>query len=579
MVKIQVNLILVLIIVMCSAKNCIAQDVSCPPWYVPRHDGKCSFSHTLPEVICKYGNTSGLQIGFCITVTNSSTVVSQCPYIVNTNNFSQFQSTFQVLPKQLNEVNKTFCSVFNRDDFLCSKCIKGYGLAAYQYYGLMCVKCSSSVGNWIAYILLIFIPPTILFVLSLFLSINVHCGCLTGFIYFSHLLIMSIYFYPGMIILSQQYYGYWPTQVFLALYGVWSLDFLQFLIPPFCVSTHLTELQLISLGYVSSVYPLALCIITYYLIELHVRGDRILAKVCRPFYKCFNKLKFPSNTKSSVINTFATFLLLSYSKNLFVSVTLIQGYTLFSLDIHTNTLTSLSSRSVDLGAHYFGSTHAPYGALGILGCFLTVILPLVLVLLYPTRLFPKLIQCCGLRRWHAIRTFMEVFVGTYKDGTGGENNKRDYRFVASLYLIGRILVAATWAKSGFMAWYAWLIVAVPFVVAAICFAFFKPHRKRLHNVIDILLFLLTTKMCIFLHLVFETGISQHTLRVLILILLIDFYIPHIFFIIYFGYKLVSWLVSYNQNNLNELQLISDVEDKQLDDHNETKPLLATHLSS
>ena len=36
-----------------------------------------------------------------------------------------------------------------------------------------------------------------------------------------------------------------------------------------------------------------------------------------------------------------------------------------------------------------------------------------------------------------IRTFMEVFIGSYKDGTDGD---RDYRLTAALYLFGRIML-------------------------------------------------------------------------------------------------------------------------------------------
>ena len=103
----------------------------------------------------------------------------------------------------------------------------------------------------------------------------------------------------------------------------------------------------------------------------------------------------------------------------------------------------------------FGS----FVGMGLFGGVVTVILPLALVLIYPTRVFPQLISCCGLRRWHAMRTFMEVFVGSYKDGTEGG---RDYRLTAALYLIGRIMVGVICsiskcgAKSLLVQYYGWL---------------------------------------------------------------------------------------------------------------------------
>ena len=130
------------------------------------------------------------------------------------------------------------------------------------------------------------------------------------------------------------------------------------MIPAFCVSTSLSTLQLVSLSYVSSIYPLVLCVITYCMIELHARGNWLLVNMWRPFNRLFyNK---HSGINSSVIHNFGTFLMLSYGKNVFASFTLVQSYKLVKFDIANDTLKSLPRHSVDLGVPYFGATHAPY---------------------------------------------------------------------------------------------------------------------------------------------------------------------------------------------------------------------------
>ena len=514
---------------------------SCPPWYYHDDEDKCSFSHQLPQIVNQYGNTSELEMGYCMTQTNSSLVVSPCPYIPTTPNFSQYHSIYQVLPKQLDQVNDSLCAAFNRKGFLCSECKENYGLAAYRYYGLMCVKCSGSAWNWVTYILLLFVPPTILFMVLLVVNINVHSGALTGFIFFSHTITSTAFFFPSLFTLSQSLFGYWPVQILLALYGIWDLDFMQFVVSPFCVTTTLTTLQLVSLGYVSSVYSLVLCMATYCLIELHVRGNWLLVKIWLPFRKFFINY---TNIQFSVLHSMATFILLSYGKNFFVSFTLFQLNTSIELDISTNSLKPLPPRSVDLRVPYFGATHVPYAVLGLLGCIITVILPLVLVIIYPTCVFPKLIRCFGLRRWHAVRTFLEVFVGSFKGGTNASEGKRDYRLFAAVYLIGRILTGVGWTKrtvsNQTIQQYNWIIAAVPFVVVAVVFAYIKPHRKWYHNLVNVLLFLLMSKMCVCLHIIFETITSDYVLQILVLILVIDLAIPQLVVIIYFCFKLISW---------------------------------------
>ena len=521
------------------------RDYSCPPWYVLDDNGKCSFGHELPQIVRQYANTSELEMGFCMTVTNSSLVVSQCPYLpVNTHNLSQYHTIYQLLPTQLDQVNDSLCALFNRKGFLCSECKENYGLAAYRYYGLMCVKCSNSAVNWISYILLLFIPPTIFFLAFLFLNINLHSGRLTGFIFFSHTVTTTTFFFPYIFLLPQRLFGYWPFQILMALYGIWSLNFLQFVIPPFCVSTSLSTLQLVSLGYVSSVYPLILCIITYSLIEFHARGNWLLVQAWRPFHRIFSCYR-SLNLNSSVIHTFGTLILLSYGKNIFVTLTLLQSTKIVELDLGTNTLQSLPPCSVDLGVPYFGATHAPYAALGLFGGIATVVLPLVLVLIFPTRVFPKLIGCCRLRRWHMIRTFMEVFVGSYKDGTEGG---RDYRLTAVLYLFGHIMLGVDCISKGgantqLVQRYGWLVSAVPFILFAMAFALFKPHRKWCHNAVNVLLHLLIAKLCICFYIVYQTTISEQTLHIVVLLILIDLAIPHVILIVYCGIKLLLWASS------------------------------------
>ena len=140
---------------------------------------------------------------------------------------------------------------------------------------------------------------------------------------------------------------------------------------------------------------------------------------------------------------------------------------------------------------------------------------------------------------------MEVFVGSYKDGTEGN---RDYRLTAGLYLIGQILIGVGWSINHRIThYYGWLVIAVPFVLFTVAFALFKPHRKWSHNVVDVLLLLLIAKMCICAYTVVGTTISEPTLRIIVLLILIDLAIPQIIQLVCCGIKLVSWACSRDEN--------------------------------
>ena len=514
---------------------------SCPPWYVPDQE-KCSYSHKLPQILNQYQQSAELMIGYCITVTNSGQIVSPCPYIQQTFNSSDLHSVYRVLPCELDEVNETMCSAFNRKGFLCSECQDGYGLAAYRYYGLMCVKCSHSGWGWLWYILLEIIPSTLFFLVMIIFRVNVNSGSLTGFVFLANMILITVYFHPYLIILPQHYAGYWPLNTVFALYGIWSLEFLRFLVPPFCVSSSLNTLQVISLGYISALYPLLLCIITYCLIELHTRDVQLLVKLWKPFHRFFVSMRKPWNIQSSVVHTFATLLLLSYAKIVFVSSTLLEYYEPVTLDVVSNTLNTMPAHSIDLGAQYFDKTHAPYGALGLLVCLLFVILPLLLILLYPTRVFSKIFSCCGVRRLQALRTFMEVFQGCYKDGISN-GSTRDYRILSGLYLIGRLLVGAGIGRqsssSSIVQHYGWLLPAMPYILASVLFAILRPFRQWSHNIINIIMLLWLAKMLLCMHVAFDMSITDENLKTVMIILLIDFVAPQAVLLLYVGYRIAS----------------------------------------
>ena len=483
-------------------------------------------------------------MGFCMTVTNTSIVVGQCPYIPVSRNIGHlYHNIYQVLPTDVDQVNSSLCAPYNRRGFLCSECKEGHGLAAYRYYGLMCVKCSNLPLQLILYIILLFVPPTVSFFLFFLLKTNVHSGDLTGFIFFSHTITTTTFFFPNLLILPQSLLGYWPMQILMSFFAVWSLEFGQFLLPPLCVSQRLTTLQLIGIGYVPSIYPLILCVIIFYLIQLHAKGNKCLVILVKPFGKLSEKFRFKTRDHlSSIIHTFGSFILLSYGKNLFVSFSLLQRYSLVALNHESDTLKPLPPLATDLKTTFLSSEHIPFFLLGIVGGMLTVILPLVLVLIFPTRVFPKLIPCCGLRRWHAMRTFMEVFTSSYKDGT--ETGQKDFRFMAAVYLIGRIAVALAWANhagpnTSMVQSYAWVVTAMPFIVVAVFFAFFKPHRKLSSNAIDVLLFLLLAKLSLLFHFIYEVTVSEATLKVLVAVVLTDLAIPQAVYVTYITIRFVS----------------------------------------
>ena len=187
---------------------------------------------------------------------------------------------------------------------------------------------------------------------------------------------------PGVEYSNEEIVAY----TFVSLYGIWNLDFFRLLYPPFCLHSHMTTLQVLALDYLIAVYPLILIVITYLFVELHDRSFGLFVWLWRPFHRCFIHFRRNWSIRTSLVDAFATFLLLSYVKLLSVSVDILNPVWLYNNN--GDTLSKLYLY-YDGTIEYFGQEHIPYTILAIIVLLMFIILPLLLLCLYPCRCFQK----------------------------------------------------------------------------------------------------------------------------------------------------------------------------------------------
>ena len=111
------------------------------------------------------------------------------------------------------------------------------------------------------------------------------------------------------------------------IYGIWNLDSFRYFIPPFCATDQISPLHVVALEYTVAFYPLLLTAIAYICVQLHARDCRVMVCLWRVFCKCFSSCRQRWGRQwdpaVSLVHIFAAFLLLSYSKILFVSLQLL----------------------------------------------------------------------------------------------------------------------------------------------------------------------------------------------------------------------------------------------------------------
>ena len=138
------------------------------------------------------------------------------------------------------------------------------------------------------------------------------------------------------------------------------------------------------------------------MIELHDRNFKLVVMIWKPFRYIFTLIRRNWDIKTSVIDAYATFFLLSFLKIVSVSFDLLIPTHAHPLNSSKPTLTVLY---YDGTVEYFGPEHLPYAILAILISILFIILPTLLLLFYPFRFFQWLLNCCKIN-CHILTAFM-----------------------------------------------------------------------------------------------------------------------------------------------------------------------------
>ena len=516
-----------------SGENTILADIedgiSCPHWLFPIHTENgsttCECGDTVAGAVLCNNETQKVEVHryYCMTYSsdNTSLVVGKCQCSAKYYYYHKSGPPFYYsLPSNISEV----CDYFHRDGQLCGKCKDGFAPPVYSY-DPSCVNCTEYSSNWVKYMAIAFLPLTALFLVVITFRVSATSGLLNVFVLVSqtvsapfvvHTIVQHT---PNLKLLSH---------IGLSLYGIWNLDFFRLLYRPFCLHPEMTTLQVLALDYAIAVYPLLLIVFTYLLVEMHDHNVRIVVWLWKPFHAYFVCFRKKSNVKGSLINAFATFLLLSYVNFLHTSFAF-----LFPVNVYNIHGRSKRYLFYDGTVEYCGPEHLPFAILAVAVVLVFNIFPLLLLLLYPCQCFQRCLNHFNIHS-QVLHTFMDVFQGSYKDGSNGT---RDCRWFTSLYLMLRIALLMMYTiNNDFVLHIDILILLVPVFLTAT----FYPHKSPIHNIIDIFLLLTliavsisTLSIDVVHYIVLHSAKPSHFLA--------DFFfgIPLLYFIVIILHKLLA----------------------------------------
>lgn len=166
-----------------------------------------------------------------------------------------------------------------------------------------------------------------------------------------------------------------------------------------------------------------------------------LVIIWKPFRIIFSLFQRNWEIKTSLIDAFATFFLLSIVKFTGVSLNLLAPVRVYQFPLSNPFNYTVAWRLFyNANIPYLGSTHLPYAILGIAVLFFCLLLPTSLLILYPLNCFQKALNAIPFR-WHILHTFMDSLQGHFKNGM--EPGTRDCRWFTAVFILLRVALLLT----------------------------------------------------------------------------------------------------------------------------------------
>lgn len=430
-------------------------------------------------------------MGYCMTHNFSSrqSLLAACPYNSHPSNSDDFMV---MLPSSLSELNDYMCLNFQREGDLCSSCINDTGPSLFGRTG-MCFFIENSALTWFYFLSLELVPPTAVFCIVLFCRIRATTGPLNAFIFFCQM------FYTVTALQRQavtKSFGVidsneWRSaaegakSIFLdaigSFYTFWDNQY-AFTIQS-TVTASLSSMQMVAIQYLPALYPLFLIVLSYVVIRLHYNGCRLLIYAWRPFQYCKARLGINWDPMDSIVHTFATFVLLVYTKIIEVSYNLLAPSRVYT---ESGEL-PYKVMPYDASIRFLSLQHLPYVILALSMLSTLCGLPVLVLLLYPMACFQKfLTKTTSPHFRQMLRTFTESYTGCYKDKTTFQS--LECRYFASFYFLFRVVYLSCLFFAEYS--YVWLALMVLSILICLLFALIQPYKCKWLNMLDTIFFAL-----------------------------------------------------------------------------------------
>ena len=455
---------------------------------------------------------------------NSVLVVGRCPPEYCLSNGSR-----QIpLPTEANntKLDEFICSPSNREGVLCGRCRPGYYVYVNSKY-YTCGKCTVKIGHLVEFFAK-YVPLIMFLMAIILLNINLASGQLNTFVFFSQMLPSLNLYAGGQIPISNIAKPF--VEIYQFCYGVFNLRYFESLesFPGVCTFKSHSALTSVTLDYIAAVCPLIIIFIIWFIMYtsdycIFMGKRNAVGKVAHCLQRVYRKIKPNKNISlsQSFFRGFVTFLVLSYTKLTLVTFTLLKPTYLYGpggkgYDIVV---------SLDGTLEYFGPGHLPYAIPAILVLIFIVLLPLVILGMYP-----RMCNWLGIQV-HKMMPFFDSLNGAFK---------HNCYYFALLYFVYRLMLVAIFSFTPEVQ-QQYVLQQILSIAILVFHVIKRPYRENAHNIMDLcLLALIPTVLGISFFQLFNVITSNTINHVAMAVQIILLYLPLVYIVAIMVYRLYRW---------------------------------------
>ena len=435
--------------------------VNCPAGFVINNKTCVCITaqpHNDMGIICNESNhTATRPQGIWISISGGNLEAGYCPPGYCSDNL-----TLSFTKNQTLNVCKE-----GREGRLCGECKDEYSVF-YHRANFGCGKNSNLCRlGWLFFLLSEVVPVTLTFVAIMGTGGALSSGPTNGLIFYAQVVLLlrlsgEEYFDLQQEIITLQ-------DILSLFYGAFNLDFFVHEKLSFCLWKKADYFGILWVNYLIRLYSLVLVGVTI-----------AVLKYSHKLYSAAKSLgiRFPSINKSA-IHGITAFLVLTYSKNVTLSLTLLRPGYIYNA---SRNYSVVFYKGVSM---YNDHQFIPLVVVACLSLFFVAVIPTLLLILYP--LHYKVLSLAGCSEskhvkkltspLEKLKPLFDSFQSTFKD---------NLRFFSGLYFLYRFLIAMAFVLNTPSTFY--IVIECILAVILIIHSVFQPHKRNLHNIVDSLLF-------------------------------------------------------------------------------------------